>query len=899
MRKTISSKLTAVLLAVALIACLLVPQFAALAENSAAVLVRDMTKEGALGTVGIDHEATADGMKFSVEKDKDGQHIQIVPDQRDLSGKKYLYVHVSKSPKSGDNTAWIKLQLAEKDTWKWISATSVSAKRDTDDFWQTVNDSGKVTFYNDWNGAWLKYELSQFTANGFPDLANVDIVQFDFEKWHSSELLIGNVYIADSDEAVPGIKDYEKPGVSENPTESQKPTESGVSTAKVITLRNNTKMTGVTNGTKDKRTVISANKNGMKLDLNLNIGKNATWTSWHYVSMTPDVKNTQGKKYVYFRLQASMEKEKADMYMQPQFNSDAESFWGKIKKAEVLDLSNRAAGWKDAKVNEYGRVRVVSGNYWYRIPVEAVVSDGKTLASVANIERIAFDWESWSDGKVEYILSSIYAADNEKNIPNFNQNFTQAPTEKPIDGLIHSMKNADGFRTEGDDAPKLKYTPVVKNKMRLMEVTASKESNTTGVAVIPSDIQDISKAKYFYFYFEAPTASSTNIKLVLQSKAPSWYEGRKYGMLNSSNTGIGWIETDGSSLNLEKGFKGWIRVALSDCKETSDDKLTAKGMKNLDLIKICVAGAGPKAKGRAYYIGDIYAPANAKNVPNLPQTDKVATMAALIEDFETYAEEGKSFVDNGKTLWGVDGADDKLFAVSSSKGASTGSFALKLTAEADNKTHYTDVTIVDALDGGTLKQCVGKRYVTFHVSIPSSMTWKNDQNTDKNGDPCFSVKLGFRSQDDNQYYNWANAGGVYDNTGAKLLYDGASNYSDAVVLKGDVILPYGFSGWVVYDTQNFFPEQNAPYKFGYDIPGLNILDVKFSQAGSATGDLYLDSIYAFNEGDYIPGMTSGSSGVSPSTGSMSAVPFAMVVVVPACAAVTFWFVRKRKYALGE
>lgn len=887
MKRSLSAKLIAVLLSVAVMACVLVPQLASLAEESSAVIVADMTSAEKNQENEFEPTYSENGMTFAVNAGWKAVHQYV--SVKDVSNKTYLYYHFTKDAGKELN---IRIPIYGDDEWGgWTiyDPAAAGVKLDGAEGWTTVNHQEDerhflFNFPAANKDAWIRIETAQYAGC---DMTKLNKVRFYFDMdANNAKVTIGNVYAANDDKDVPVLCDL-KP--TEKPT-TPPTTESKVPTGKVIKYVDMSKGKAVVGATSNVSTSV---KNGK---LTLTTTNNAP-QSMHSLSLkvTNEELRRMNKKYMYVHVSANS---KEWVVLGTQFQCHNDAVWARPKNVDLMlegegsfknteFLSNNSVYLKN-KVDQ-------TVNLWIRFDVSAFLKEN---TNAKTCQELYLEIINYAGDKKVMTFESFYLANQDADVPGLKQEMAEFGNP----ALVRSVKSAGGITSEFYE---VKYTPVVKNKMNLMEVTADKATNDLHTDVFTSAVADISKAKYFYFYFEAPEKAATGIKLVLGTKSNLWYQAGNYGYMESKNTGIGWFEGcgAGSTINLKAGFKGWIRVALSDINLISDkDKGTAVSIKDLDQVKFVITGAGPKSEGRAYYFGNVYVTANPKQVPGLPLIDKVASLATCIQDFETYSKEGESMFDDGATLFGIDGTDSSnigssIKALSSTKGVSSGSFALRLTGEGPMK--FKNIGLVGDLIPAA-PSCVGKRYVAYHIVVPSNPQWKAEQATDEKGNPCFMTKLQIRSQDGDTVMRWTNAGSTYGHNGAKLLYDGAGNFSQATVLAGDVLLPFGFSGWVVFDTKNFLPDNpKAAYDFSFDMPGVKLWDIYLSQAGEATGDIYLDSLYAFNDGDYVPGMGGSSSGVSPSTGTMSAVPFAMVAVVPVCAVVTFWFVRKRRTLCDE
>ncbi|MGN0556788.1 MAG: hypothetical protein ACI4IV_02945, partial [Acutalibacteraceae bacterium] len=151
------------------------------------------------------------GLSFTVPADGSNKKvIQIIPDVTNLSGNQYLYFRISKSKvESDDCSAFINLQLAETNTWKWVSGKGADVKNVGDTNWAHQNGS-QIILYNDNNEVWLRYNMQDYVGNGFPGIDRIDRLHFIFQQWNASKITIREVWAANADEDVPGLVPEQK-----------------------------------------------------------------------------------------------------------------------------------------------------------------------------------------------------------------------------------------------------------------------------------------------------------------------------------------------------------------------------------------------------------------------------------------------------------------------------------------------------------------------------------------------------------------------------------------------------------------------------------------------------------------------------------------------------------------
>lgn len=188
-----------------------------------AAVVCDMTRIDGINEPDMpegSYNATEKGLHIDLTGTGDQSfRFQMMTDQKNVSGKKYLYFRVEKEAKEIGGL-WFYVQLVNHpEGWIWRYAENTWEMMVDGGSWQPANENywDKKVLVMDRNttGAWFRVPLDSFTNNGaesaFP-LDQLNKLQFDILQYHEPNFTIGTVYAADSDDQVPGLG-YVEPDV--------------------------------------------------------------------------------------------------------------------------------------------------------------------------------------------------------------------------------------------------------------------------------------------------------------------------------------------------------------------------------------------------------------------------------------------------------------------------------------------------------------------------------------------------------------------------------------------------------------------------------------------------------------------------------------------------------------
>ena len=564
--------------------------------------------------------------------------------------------------------------------------------------------------------------------------------------------------------------------------------------------------------------------------------------SYHQSDNTLKLETLDGYQYLYFRVWNTAEQDwqlrlvgfdrfdgqfAAD---ECEYQSDDEQTWTTLTAAEYeygwtgvkRKMWNIPAGFKGIL-----RVRIADLN-WVG---EAHNQD--TLAGRLNHFNVYLTRD-------ELLFGDIYATPSEDEIPalpELKKPTSEVPSEaKQIISQSSAQQRSDGFSLitvyGGDTAPDFQV-----------------------------------QEGYTDVYFRVANLSENETQFRLEWFSPVWncftakvcqfqQEGSEHWeTLTAEEYEYGWSGVTKEMWMLPPKCNGTVRIRLEDLEYIYGDGMRKDFYGRPNQLSVMCSSS-------RFRFGDIYvsytAPGAAAQVPDEVKNNKLdlTEYAAIISDFETYIEDGRvvedvSFVDD-ETLWGLH-SNNGAKAVSSTLYTANGSMtSLHLTT---NGTEDSDITLVGVVaNPGQLRE---KRYAAFHITVPENPVWRNTKYKDEWGNPMFAVYLAFRGSngygEEQVNYTFSNAGDVYGTKGVQLLRDGGSETVDGLVNGKYALLPFGFSGWVIWDTSNFYSESSVHMPFSFDL--LNngfVYDIFVSQAGGDGGEVYLDTVFCFNYVDVTP-----------------------------------------------
>ena len=373
---------------------------------------------------------------------------------------------------------------------------------------------------------------------------------------------------------------------------------------------------------------------------------------------------------------------------------------------------------------------------------------------------------------------------------------------------------------------------------------------------------DITGAKYVYFYVKAPADFSLTFSFELVGGG-RWLSNKdNFEVLQLSKLSDGWVtkSSDGDpaiNMKLDAGFEGWVRLDLNNL---NDDNGTAIDHKSIEQASMWINDTGKADAGNAVTFGAIYLAPGDEAVPGLPAIPAPQTGAAEIRDFDNMTAVGQDLTEAGgltNAFWAIQGANG-LMAVTSDQGVANGQYSCEIVnSDPTDNVNYTQGALIGSY--ANTESIKGKRYIAFHLVVPGEPEWKNPLRTDQYDNPIFGVCVSLRTVEEGATIYWSNKGGEFANE-AKLLKDGGSQLVDALTLENFVLVPFGFSGWVVLDTENYAPHTGESSFSFANAGGANVWELWLTQAGKRTGSVYFDSLYAFNEGEEVPGMVFTSGG---------------------------------------
>ncbi|MDD6236824.1 MAG: LPXTG cell wall anchor domain-containing protein [Clostridiales bacterium] len=333
--------------------------------------------------------------------------------------------------------------------------------------------------------------------------------------------------------------------------------------------------------------------------------------------------------------------------------------------------------------------------------------------------------------------------------------------------------------------------------------------------------------------------------------------------------GSKWVRgiTNGYHAEIPYGFTGWVRFNMDDfILMYSDTKISMDKTALRDNFDIALSNVS-NALGKVY-IDSVYAADSIDKVPGLTFTEggndtigynKAETNAAgMIQDFETAGKVGTDLNyetnKNSQILWAVENTPlvGSVSTVISDEQVANGKHSCKVFANNEDYPLILEANVVGNFNDSALNAVKGKRYIALHISVPGMPSSKSDTYVGLDGTKYFGISLGLRSKlSDGKNGYWRNNGGFFSNQ-AELFKDGGSKWVDALTKKDMVYLPYGFSGWIKLDTQNFQLQDSISIEQLDLSTLLSVWDLTLSQITAEP--LYLDAIYALNEGDILPGL---------------------------------------------
>ena len=537
-------------------------------------------------------------------------------------------------------------------------------------------------------------------------------------------------------------------------------------------------------------------------------------------------------------------------------------------KVQLLSKATPWNGWVDLTTS--GGFFTVPGGFegWVKIPVANLSSSGTTITSSHSLTQAAMWFNTFAAGD-KLSMGPIGLANADADVP-FLTDLLDIPA--PIAGdylTINDMTDpAKLFGSAGATTAGVTTTHGTIDGLKVSSITFPNDSAWVagGYPVFGAPIK-LSDMTHIYMFVAAPAERSAPMSFSLDGGG-KWYNVLTYQVLRNDDVDSGWqnMTTTGNDMVFPAGFKGWVKADITTLKDaTSGDFLDG-------TVSISATTSWFQNLGNTIHVGPIYAAKSDDKVPGLPANIPAVprVKAAVIRDFDdSITAEGQSYtsLDGKKGFWGLNGAGDPLSgdvqAISSKNNVAGGTYSCRITNTYEgDRTNYTQICLVGSyMNKGSV---VGKRYVAIHVTAPpADAEWKNPLRVDEYGNPLFGISFGLRVTDGSTTTYWSNKGGQFEKK-AKLLKDGGSAYVDGLTQEGFVLVPFGFSGWIIYDLENFSIDGlNDPTPL--DLTKLdNVFDMWISQVGKRAGDVYLDSMYAFNWDDDVgvPGMTLTQSGNS-------------------------------------
>ena len=312
---------------------------------------------------------------------------------------------------------------------------------------------------------------------------------------------------------------------------------------------------------------------------------------------------------------------------------------------------------------------------------------------------------------------------------------------------------------------------------------------------------------------------------------------------------------------LPYGFSGWVKLDLNNFLFIADKSTpldTAELADSFEVQMSQIVGADP-VKLDAFYAANKsdYVPGIDAAIEDMvPSTAGETKEAAVLQDFEEAGKAGDNVAESGLAFWRSEITEKgAIVAELNADTAANGKLGSKIYS-GNGKTLESPVLVGQMVDLDGVKS---KRYVAFHITVPKNPGEKLDNCYDVDNNLYFGVSLGFRTKEETGNRWWILNGDFFKDK-VELFVDGGSKWIKGLTKDANIFLPFGYSGWVRVDLQDYCMADTISDAKLDATKLYDIFDLSFSQLNGEKDAVYVDSFFAMNADDNLPGLVVTENG---------------------------------------